>query len=281
MFSVLSLRSSRSTFLGGGGFGRSGIDVGKATGSSITVNLLVERKRGSLPRSKNTHNQVVPCLSSSAQWIPHLRPLLHHRHQSSVVLRFCNKLRSRTDMTAKMTSTDFLAPLRRSASSRSRCATSRARCCARFSAAVMRGIMSGKGLSMMETDLIFGGLGGVGFSQVESPTKRQKENEQRYVLYWSFILIELCHGCSFGCLQQNNTNTYPSLRSSRHLGGTKSLVEPMDKRSITYCIAYHPQPSRIAYACHVAHPPDLIQPPCSLASCGPENNGWNAETYRA
>lgn len=65
--------------------------------------------------------------------------------------------------------TDFLAPLRRSASSRSRCAASRARCWVRFSAAVMRGMISGKGLSMTEIDLIFGGLGGVGFSHVKSP----------------------------------------------------------------------------------------------------------------
>jgi hypothetical protein len=54
--------------------------------------------------------------------------------------------------------THFFAPLRRASSSRSRCASSRARCCARFSAAVMRGTMSSKGLSTIRMDLILGGL---------------------------------------------------------------------------------------------------------------------------
>ncbi len=55
-------------------------------------------------------------------------------------------------------STHFLALLRRSSSSRSRWACSRARCWTRFSAAVMRGTMSSNGLSIIRMVLIFGGL---------------------------------------------------------------------------------------------------------------------------
>lgn len=67
-------------------------------------------------------------------------------------------------------------------------------------------------------------------------------------------------------------NTYPTLRSSRHLRSARSMVEPTNKRPRTYCIAYHPRPCRIAYACHVAHPPDLVQQPRSSVPCNPENN---------
>ena len=52
----------------------------------------------------------------------------------------------------------FLAPFFRCSSSRSRWASSLARCCARFSAAVIRGMMSSKGLSTILIDLILGGL---------------------------------------------------------------------------------------------------------------------------
>jgi hypothetical protein len=52
----------------------------------------------------------------------------------------------------------FLAPFFLCSSSRSRWAASLARCCARFSAAVIRGMISSKGLSMILIDLILGGL---------------------------------------------------------------------------------------------------------------------------
>lgn len=42
----------------------------------------------------------------------------------------------------------------------------------------MRGMISGKGLSTMETDLIFGGLGSVSFSHVESQHKAEKKTGQ-------------------------------------------------------------------------------------------------------
>jgi hypothetical protein len=54
--------------------------------------------------------------------------------------------------------TYFFAPFRLSASSRSRCASSLARCCTRFSAAVIRGTISSNGFSNIRMVLIFGGL---------------------------------------------------------------------------------------------------------------------------
>lgn len=54
--------------------------------------------------------------------------------------------------------THFFAPFRRSASSRSFCASSLARCCARFSSAVIRGTISSNGFSTIRIVLIFGGL---------------------------------------------------------------------------------------------------------------------------
>lgn len=50
----------------------------------------------------------------------------------------------------------------------------------------MRGMISGKGLSTMEMDLIFGGLHD---GHAESPKK-----EQRHALDWSFILVQLYQG---------------------------------------------------------------------------------------
>jgi hypothetical protein len=54
----------------------------------------------------------------------------------------------------------FFAPFRRAASSLSRIAACRARCCTRFSSAVIRGTMSSNGFSRIRTLLTLGGLHG-------------------------------------------------------------------------------------------------------------------------
>ena len=115
----------------------------------------------------------------------------------------------------------------------------------------MRGMISGKGLSTIEIDLIFGGLGRV-VSVVESPTKGQQRGASRDTHYSgrSFSPSSIAIVLS-GCLQQRNVNTYPSLRSSRHLGGNTSIIEPMDKEleGVLYSVSPTTLPNSVCLPC--------------------------------
>lgn len=86
MLPVLDLWSSLSAFRGGG-FKISGIDIGKARGSSTTVDPIVERCSSLPSNNKDTYSQAVLCLFSSLRRIPHLWSPFLHRHQSSTVSR--------------------------------------------------------------------------------------------------------------------------------------------------------------------------------------------------
>ena len=152
----------------------------------------------------------------------------------------------------------FLAPFLRCSSSRSRWACSLARCCARFSAAVIRGMMSSKGLSMILIDFI---LGGLLCTSVQLSDWKERKKYINDSLDWSPISINLyIHPGSVrqGRGQHRDETGVPispifitSLGVEKHmLSGEMTVCTFLKHQKDTHYTPYHQYIDRTQYVCH-------------------------------